>query len=203
MTALKPVESRDVRAVAAESYPSNRVCAVPGCSEPVQLRPDGTPTVHHAFPRGYIKSDSYFVSIDGGKPLPHAVGLCGSGTSGHHGDAEEHRAWIKLEDGVFNWYERGSSPSGDGWENFGPLNPQPGSVEGKPKRKRFQGEARKKRRTISLRVPDDQEDGAAELEEALTEFERKRGNGDKPRPWFYPILECVHYALLNSDESDF
>ena len=183
MTALKPIESRRVRGVAAERYPSNLICAHPDCDQPVDLRPDGTPTVHHIFPRSLTKSDSYFVEIetdfeeaDSG-PLgdandwkivaivvPHAVGLCGSGTTGHHGDVEEHRAWIKLEDGEYVWYDRvpPTDPQDElpeewqEWTLLGPLNPQPGSREGKPKRKRtVKGTSeRAARKTVSIRLPE-------------------------------------------------
>lgn len=173
MTALKPVESRNVRAVASETYPSNLVCAHPSCSNPVDLRPDGTPTVHHCFPASMVKSRSYFVSINDQAPVPHAVGLCGSGTTGHHGDVEEHRAWIKLEDGVWVWYER----DGEDWSLVGPLNPQPGSREGKTKGKRTGGGKRGKARsktTVSLSVPKDEQENGAEVLRTLIDQAREK-----------------------------
>ena len=212
MTALKPIENRNVRAVASETYPSNTVCAHPECNEPVQLRPDGTPTVHHIFPRGFIKSDSYFVAIgDDDDPIPHAVGLCGSGTTGHHGDVEEHRAWIKYEDGEFVWYDRVNRADGEWrvapdnqrhepeWGMVGPLNPQPGSREGKPKRRKFKGEARRKRRVISIRVPqDDIEDGAGifdDLVEQATAKLRKQLEIEY-NPTTYKLLAAVLYKYI-------
>jgi hypothetical protein len=206
MTALKPIENRRVRGVAAERYPSNLICAHPDCDKPVDLRPDGTPTVHHIFPRSLIKGDSYFVEIitdaalvgDEATPysfevIPHAVGLCGSGATGHHGDVEEHRAWIKLEDGVYVWYdrhlkrydseeemiqdreERGSTEE---WVALGALNPQPGSRDGKTKRKRtVKGTAeRGARKTVSVRLPEgvSGDDWDALIEEAeSTELQQK------------------------------
>lgn len=214
MTALKPIENRRVRGVAAERYPSNLICAHPDCDKPVDLRPDGTPTVHHVFPRSLTKSDSYFVEIhqdaDEGVSgdiviIPHAVGLCGSGTTGHHGDVEEHRAWIKLEDGEYVWYDRVDTPPEeaarwaeetgehpdsypvDTWLRIGPLNPQPGSREGKPKRKRTQKGTpeRTARKTISVRLPEgvdgDYWDSLLsdaeniELSQEDTQFDKARG----------------------------
>lgn len=157
MTALKPADVRDVKGVPSTRYPTNRQCAAPHCSEPVQ-------SVHHLFPRSQIGNGSYFVSIDGEKPIPHAIGLCGTGTTGHHGDLEEHRSWVKLEDGEYFWYDR--VPPTDPydeipedwqeWVRVGSLNPQPGSVEGKPKRKRtLKGTAeRAARKTVSVRLPE-------------------------------------------------
>lgn len=162
---MKPVESRDVVAVASERYPVPLFCSVPDCGEPA--------TAHHCFPRSFINGGSYFVSINGGPPVPHVVGLCGSGTTGHHGDVEEHRAWIKLEDGVWNWYESvekiedGGAIRYDVWELVGPLDPQPGYVGAPKKRKRKQGDERRKRRTISIRVPNDTENGGEIWDETL------------------------------------
>lgn len=164
MTALKPSESLRVRGVPATKYPTNQTCAHPNCMEPAG-------GVHHCYPRSLIGNDSYFVVVldeDGNEcsPFPHAVGLCGSGTTGHHGDVEEHRAWIRLEDGEFVWYDRQKTPreatgapltpSEDEWVRLGGLNPQPGSREGKPKRKRtVKGtEERAARKTVSVRLPE-------------------------------------------------
>jgi hypothetical protein len=130
MTALKPIENRRVRGVAAERYPLNEVCAHPSCKDPA-VDP------HHIFPRSMINGDSWFVEIsnEGGErekgapgfdPIPHVTGLCRV----HHDDVEEHRAWIKLEDGGFVWYVRKE----DDWLRRGALNPQPPGKEGKPKR---------------------------------------------------------------------
>lgn len=230
MTALKPIENRRVRAVAAERYPLNKICAHPECKEPA-VDP------HHAFPRSQIAGDSWFVEVLYPTPLekaiaygypvvgddgtqyvaeiiPHVAGLCRA----HHEDVEEHRAWIKLEEAVWNWYDQ-TITSGQhvfdahtgkdipehehGWALIGPLNPQPGSVEGKPKRKRFKGEARRTRKTISIRVPADAgEDGAALLDEGIEELEQKI-SGDDHRPPYYTIMSALDYTNLNTDATDF
>jgi hypothetical protein len=182
MTALKPIENRRVRAVASERYPLNKKCAHPECNEDA-VDP------HHAFPRSYIAGDSWFVEIAerpeafelGSVVVPHVTGLCRP----HHDAVELHEAWIKLEDGEWRWYDRVPAYADnlvaegmtDEWILLGPLNPQPGSVEGKPKRKRFKGEARRSRTTISIKVPaDDQEDGGAVWDELF-------GDGKEDRPY--------------------
>ena len=193
MTALPPIAWRHVKGVPSTKYPINRVCGHPHCTETI----DGT---HHIFPRSLIGNSSYFVEYtpEGGetKIIPHAIGLCGSGTTGHHGDVEEHRSWIKLEDdGVFVWYDRVAPADPhdeipDEWQEWitvGPLNPQPGSTEGKPKRKRTQkGTAeRAGRKTVSIRLPegvdgdywDDlvEEAERVELAQPDTQFDPARG----------------------------
>lgn len=212
MTALKPIENRRVRAVASERYPLNEVCAHPECSEP-------TTDPHHAFPRSAIGGDSWFVEIilddvvmnrahrdpDTLLVIPHVTGLCRA----HHDAVEIHDAWIKLEDGEWRWYDRKSTFEGErdgvppSWEALGPLNPQPGSRTGKPKRRKFKGEARRKRATISIKVPqDEQEDGAGLWDEALETLEQKI-SGDNHRPVYYTIMDALNYTILNANEDDF
>lgn len=210
MTALKPLENRRVRAVPSERYPLNKKCAHPECGEDA-VDP------HHAFPRSAIGGDSWFVELLEdvnpdtlepilSTPFPHVTGLCRA----HHDDVEEHRAWVKLEDGVWNWYNRHSRPprhddeiTPAAWTLAGPLNPQPGSVEGKAKRRRFQGEAKKKRKTISIRVPDGaDEDGAGLLDEAVGILEEKI-SGDNPRPVYFTIMDALAFTNLNAGPDDF
>jgi len=186
MTALKPIENRRVRAVASERYPLNEICAHPDCSEP-------TADPHHIFPRSLIAGDSWFVEIELDPAegfavddllvvIPHVAGLCRE----HHEQLERHDAWVKLEDGVFVWYDRVRPAEGRGvrpgdstfeeveWAQVGALDPQPGGREKSRKRRRkLQGEARRKRKTISLRVPDDTEDGGAIWDETLEETKAK------------------------------
>jgi hypothetical protein len=169
VTALKPTETAYVRGVASTRYPPNKQCGHPTCTEPAQSN-------HHIFPRGSIGNDSWFVEIRSeqsetkldrvsSKGIPHVIGLCGDGTRGHHGDLEEHRSWIKLdEEGNFVWFDRiaPTDPYDEipedwqQWTEVGRLNPQPGSVEGKPKRKRTQKgtEERTARKTVSVRLPE-------------------------------------------------
>lgn len=197
MTALKPIENRNVRGVPSTKYPINKKCAHPECNEPT--------TVHHCFPRSQIGNGSYFVEIVGtsieGRPLeeiiPHAVGLCGSGTTGHHGDVEEHRAWIKYEDGEFVWYDAVDGVLNDRsltayWEKLGPLNPQPGSREGKPKRKRFTGEARKQRKVLSIKVPADAEENGAEIWDELLVQCRDALGVDEDFPVYHTLCKVIY-----------
>lgn len=225
MTALKPTENRLVRAVPSERYPLNRKCAHPECSEDA-VDP------HHAFPRSAIGGDSWFVELrfelDGekeriaavlGRPspswstiplhgkeflsvvIPHVTGLCRA----HHEQVELHHAWIKLEDGVWNWYDRDEDAQkieddghlGSWWVLVGPLNPQPGSVEGKAKRKKFMGEARRKRKTISIKVPqDEQEDGAGILDDLMAQARIALGD-EEDKPAYY-VLVAALYALITT-----
>ena len=203
MTPLRPLpDDRSARGVSSERYPLNAVCAHPECKEPV-VDP------HHTFARKQIGNDSWFVSIqdpdEAGQPgtrndpIPHVAGLCRE----HHDQVESHEAWIKLEESNFVWYDRWEySDHGEpDWKVLGPLNPQPGSREGKPKRKKHRGEARRQRKTISVRVPDDAaEDGAGLLDEAIETLEAALGYDDA-RPVYYTIMDALNIALLDPEVS--
>jgi hypothetical protein len=185
---LAPIENRRVRGVEATRYPLNPQCSHPECSEAAQ-------DPHHIFRRRLIGNDSWFVEItedDGGgefdpeiqggvRVLPHVTGLCRK----HHDEVTEHLSWIKLEDGEFVWYGRANEPPASedyrpldaidaAWSMVGPLSPQPGGRDTPPRRrKKFEGEKRRKRKTISLRVPDDTEDGGAIWDELLDDVKTR------------------------------
>lgn len=135
--------------------------------------------------------------------LPHVVGLCRS----HHEDVEAHRAWIKLEDGEFRWYEPDyvnvddsyeSRFHGPTWLSRGPLNPQPGSREGKPKRKKFKGEKKRNRETLSIRCPKDAaEDGIEVLANLIEQAADKLGAPEKPP--YYTLCAALYFFLTTEE----
>lgn len=196
-----------MRGVASERYILNKRCAHPECSEPAA-------DAHHAFPRSAIGGDSWFVEITepygGEEPnehgfvtlptivIPHVTGLCRA----HHHDVEEHRAWIKLDGGTWSWWVRDES---EGWIELGLLNPQPGSQEGKPKRRKRKGTpGGAKRVNISFHVPvSEQENGAELLDELIDQLEERIRGDDEHRSPYYTLADALSYALLNSDRSDF
>lgn len=194
MTALRPVESWGVTPVESDEERKllrrmvlNETCAHPECDKP-------TESAHHLWPQGTLKSSSWLVRIPGvDRPVQHAVGLCGSGTTGHHGDLEEHRGWVKYEDGAFNWYDKyaqshGGPTPGPLWELVGPLDPQPGAnrsgrkkIQGKKK-----GETRPYRAQWNVGVPKDERENGAdildELELAVREkLAKEHLSDDAPR----------------------
>lgn len=224
MTAIKPVKSRRVVAVAAETYPINAQCAWPECAEP-------TADPHHAFPRSAIGGDSYFVAITfdtyeqavevvgkGVKvteisygfpppscfvtdPIPHCTGLCRH----HHDLVESRQAKISLEGGKWLAWEGNDGKDGNNGEimvEAGELSPQPGA-RGAKKRKRFKGEKRRKRQTISFRVPEDeQEDGAGLLDDKMNALRKLYGE-DETYPPYNVISLAFDFTLLNAGPEDF
>jgi hypothetical protein len=208
MTPIFPCEGRLVRSVASERYPSNKVCSHPECAHDADDQ-------HHIFARSQIAGDSYFVEItdpaDGTVAvIPHVTGLCRA----HHGDVEEHRAWIRLEEGVFNWYDRGPSfavtenwagimveheVGGHNWHLVGPLNPQPGSVEHKPKRKKRAQQPARKKAVYSIRVPKDEaEDGYEVLDSLIDSVRDKYGpelGWTDTAPGYFVVVAALVKAL--------
>ena len=220
MTALRPTESHAAIGVAAVRYEPNKTCAHPECDKPTESH-------HHIFPRSQIGNGSWFVALGDFVPvdkdgrtyitkdaIPHVVGLCGSGTTGHHGDLEEHRAWIKLEDGWFNWYDRraptkeekkdyedqtgghGDDIPVDFWVLVGALHPQPGSRDGKTKRKKKAStpQERQARETYCIKKPKGEENLLPEVVAATQEtFQRVMGADDLPLPYVTVLAACHEF----------
>lgn len=212
MTALRPTESWDVTPVSDHDVERkylrrlllNKTCAHPECDKP-------TESMHHAWPVGTLKNDSWLVRVPGvDKPVLHAIGLCGTGTTGHHGDLELHRAWIKYEDGVFNWYDRVAEFYGENgpehrftgpneWHFVGPLDPQPGASRAGKKRRKPTGDKpdRRKSKWIRFPVPDDAENGSVVVDELVhawwERYAGELGYSDKVSPYY-----AITAALVKS-----
>lgn len=224
MTALHPLADKSkVRGVVASRYPINAVCAHPLCDKPTESR-------HHVFAASKIGNRAWFVVIGdeakvttigdkgtllSGDAIPHVVGLCGSGSTGHHGDAEEHRAWIKYDDGIFTWWERttpetpaGGSYGPEEWKEVGPLDPQPGArikhLRPKKRDRRSDGQPRARSRYTFAIPVDEQENGADLIDQALDDLEaRINGDEEQRRSRYYTLIDGLNFALLNSGPEDF
>jgi hypothetical protein len=76
-------------------------------------------------------------------------------------------------------------------------------IKQKP-RQNFRGEAKRQRKTVSIRVPDDaQEDGAGLLDEAVEILEAKISGPDHRRPKYHTILDGLNFTILNAGDDDF
>ena len=205
MTALHPLDSKiEVVGVVAARYPINNVCAHPTCDRTDITR-------HHVFARSKTGSGSWFVALDPKKvtrlgdkhkfateALPHVVGLCGHGTDGHHGDVEEHRAWIRLtEDGTFVWWER----KGEDWKEIGPLDPQPGArikhIRPKKRDRRTDGKPRNRERYTFAIPKDEQEDGADVLDDLVARCREIAGSEDLPA--YYILVPALKLLVEDPD----
>lgn len=206
MTALKPIVGGEVQGIWSKTYLPNLICAHPECENAVE-------SIHHIFgrPPGDV-SDSWFVRLvqvdeDGTEhittPLPHAIGLCGHGTTGHHGDVEEHRAWIKYQDGVYYWYDRdeASEPGEPGvpsWNWIGPLNPQPGAREAKPKPHIPKDGVKRKQHSFSVKLPENEDRLHEEVPRKFDMLRTLLEDPAKPRSKGYTLATVLDLALLQA-----
>jgi len=208
VTALKPVVGGEVTGVLSKTYLPNLICAHPFCDKPVE-------SIHHIFgrPPGQ-ESDSWFVRLqfideDGTAhvetPLPHATGLCGSGTTGHHGDVEEHRAWIRYQNGQYVWYERNqndpaNTPLMDQFDYVGPLNPQPGAREATPKPPMPKdGEKKKRKKQIfSVSLPENEDMLHVEVPRKFEQLRTILEDPARPRSKGYTLATVLDLALLQA-----
>jgi hypothetical protein len=75
-------------------------------------------------------------------------------------------------------------------------------IKSKP-RQNFKGEAKRQRKTVSIRVPDDaQEDGAGLLDEAVDTLEERITQGGF-RPKYHTIMDALNFTILNAGDDDF
>lgn len=200
---LLPTDTRDVRGVPATRYKINPVCAHPDCTE------QSEPGAHHCFRRSAQIGDSYFVSIDGGEPVPHAVGLCRE----HHRQITDNQAWIRLEHdvhgaAVFSWAdEAGQNDDGTKqWQYVGDLDPQPGqlskTVKAKPKRVKTEKAERRPSQVMSIRCPKDAEgqygeDGIALLKELIAHCGELMPHRDAASPPYFILMDALGWFALS------
>lgn len=199
MTALNPIVGGEVQGIWSKTYLPNLICAHPECDKEVE-------SIHHIFGRPPGQdSDSWFVRLvmvdeDGTEhiitPLPHGTGLCGHGTTGHHGDVEEHRAWIKFQDGVYYWYER----EGDEWNWVGALNPQPGAREAKPKPHHPKEGKKRKQHSFSVKLPENEDRLHLEVPRKFDQLRTILEDPAKPRSKGYTLATILDLALIQASD---
>ena len=199
---LSPSESRDVRGVTATRYRLPKLCSHPFChtgGENIEA--------HHLYRRSQIVGDSWFVSIEGGDPIPHVVGLCPD----HHRQVTDNQAWIKNEHGMFIWYdENGTNDDGTKhWDVVGSLSPQPAAqvkqvqhTEQKPAKPKTEKSERRPSQVLSIRCPKDAadvygEDGIALLKELIAECGRVMPHREADSPPYFLLMDALGWFVLS------
>lgn len=216
ISTLLPSEAWNVAGVEGDHYTVGPFCDAPGCRRTVDHK-------HHLWRRSFLGGDFWWVRV----PLPdeatttirNVVGLCYH----HHDDVTGavggHRAWIRWvpEDGVFYWLE---SDGYDHWTSIGtlslpaPLEPPvpPGGREaercptcGRVKhREHEQHEPSPKRpkKTWTISVPADAEDGAAILDELVEIIAETIGAEEHTSRLkrYHVVLPALVWVVQNSDE---
>lgn len=175
MTKL-PHENWDVKGVTGPNYKVGPVCSAPGCKKFADH-------AHHIWRRSFLAGDFKWVELWDGRTVPNLVGLCYE----HHQDVTENRAMIQFDDtGLFMWSQQ---TTGDLYAPVGMLNPQPQhSIEKmdddeepcptcghRTRRRELPPGERRPRKTWTVRVPADSEDGAEVLDELEEQVARSFG----------------------------
>lgn len=174
---LLPHEDWSVAGVEGDRYTVGPYCQAPGCKRPVDHK-------HHLWRRSFIGGDYWWVRvpINGGtKTIRNVVGLCWHHHEDVTGTGGGHKAWVRWipEAQHFIWMENDGY---DHWIQTGTLSlpalpePAPDQEEaercptcGKLQKVKHDHEPQPKRarKTWTVQVPADQEDGAAILDELV------------------------------------
>ena len=216
---LLPSQSWDVEPVEGERYQLPERCQAPGCKR----YPDHS---HHLWRRsflvgrkrqpGFSGGDFWWVRVPTGEVVKNVIGLC----LHHHEDVTENRAWIKwLEGSEFAWHELRSTDNK--WQQTGALSlPAPAETPlsghasegreaercptcGKLKTRahvEHEPGPKRPRKSWTIKVPDDTEDGAAVLDELVEGCAMILGREEYTSQLkrYYIVVEALAFLLQNS-----
>jgi hypothetical protein len=180
---LIPSEAWNVRGVEGDHYKVGPFCDAPGCKLPVDHK-------HHLWRRSFLGGDYWWVRVptmEGAtRTIRNVVGLCYHHHDDVTGDVGGHKAWIKWvpERGDFDWLE---SVDYGHWVKIGTLTLPAPSESAAPARpmmpdsnrcptcgrvkhaehEHHEPGPRRARKSWTVKVPDDAEDGAAILDELV------------------------------------
>lgn len=194
VTGLKDGQLKFLRKMAL-----NETCSMPECDAPTE---DG----HHIFARSVIGNDAWVVEIVTDTETivtPHVTGLCRP----HHRDVEEHRAWIRYQGGIFEWYDRAFPAHGEtkydklediDWTLIGKLTPQPGEkpfTTAVKKAKTVKKEGRLKA-MYGVRIPADEKENGFDVIEGLVDGFREKYAAEMGWSETCPRYYCIVAALV-------
>jgi hypothetical protein len=210
---LLPSESWEIQGVEGDRYKVGPLCEAPGCKRPVDHK-------HHLWRRSFLGGDFWWVRVHGGMVIRNVVGLCWRHHEDVTGGPGGHRAWIKYIPGSveFQWLEEDSTNGK--WRQTGTLSlPAPTAASGgdEPGREAERcptcGKVKTKahvehepgpkrpRKSWTIEVPADQEDGAAVLDELVDGCAEVFGHEEytsKLRRYF-TVVAALALVLQNRD----
>ena len=211
---LPLVDSWNIRGVKGEPYKVGPRCSNPMCER-------WADHAHHMVRRSQLGGDFNWVEIEG-KLYPNLCGLCVAhhndvtGTTG--ASSTGHKAAIRLVDGIFYWTSIEHKPSGQIiYLPYAPLDPQPLGPDAAtrasthaedPEHCPFCGQAtrrrrgtappvasgkRRRRKTWTIKVPDDAEDGAEVLDTLIDDAAVLMGVEPNASGRYYVIVPALYY----------
>lgn len=206
---LPAVDSWDVVGVPGPKYKVGPRCSNPTCRKIAEH-------AHHIVRRSQLGGDYAWVAIEG-VIVANLTGLCADCHDKVTGLVGGHKAAIRYMDGLFYW----CSLESDGAEiTYAPvdlLEPQPSTPEtlagraseasesetscpfcGHAKRRRRAPAGpdgkRRRRKTWTVKVPDDAEDGAEILDTLVDDLSIVLGTGDDSGARYYTLVPALVYA---------
>lgn len=206
---LSPTDSRNVVGLAGDAYPSFKVgpvCCAPDCSRFAEHP-------HHLWRRSQLGGPFDWVKLEDGTILGNKVGLC---FQCHRRVTDNEVRIIWLHD-KFWWAEYGTLLVGDR-----AITPQP-PIHGKPNVTRHSApdgpasvptctecgralphkhdgpkEPKRRRKTWTITVPDDAEDGAVILDVFLEELRKVFGHGEEKNLRYLTTVQAFALVLENA-----
>jgi hypothetical protein len=169
--------------------------------------------------RSQLKGDFNWVEIEG-KLFANLCGLCHQCHDDVTGSGGGHKAAIRLLEGVYWWSSLEQKPNGEiVYMPFAPIEPQPPSPElaqrasshatdsehcpfcGQTQRRRMTAPPVKaggrRRKTWTIKVPDDTEDGAAVLDALVEDAALLMGIEADANGRYYVIVPALVYVSQN------
>jgi len=182
---LPAVDTWNLRGEKGAPYKVGPHCSHPGCNS-------WADHAHHIVRRSQLGGDFPWVLIDG-KLYANLTGLCAMHHDEVTGRVGGHQAAIRLVEGIFYWCSLAQRGDEMVYIPFAPLEPQPPNPEslasraspdpdsehcpfcGQSKRRRREGltasaSPRRRRKSWTIKVPDDEEDGAQVLDTLLDDL---------------------------------
>lgn len=190
-----------------------KITVAPYCSNPSCGRI--AEHVHHIFRRSLVGGDVKWVKIEG-EAYANITGLCPACHDLVTGRIGGHKAAIRFEDGKFFWCEVSSERGVVTYAPVGLLVPQPptpdslaarasnGHTESEDcpfcgQRRRREGltaprDPRRRRKSWTIKVPDDEEDGAEVLDNLLETLAPLLGLPVTPNTRYFVVVSALAYT---------
>jgi len=210
---LIPSEAWNVAGVEGDKYTVGPYCDAPGCKRPVDHK-------HHLWRRSFLGGDFWWVRVPtsrGTTVIRNVIGLCYHHHEDVTGGPGGHRAWIKWipEREEFDWLE---SVDYGHWQKIGRLilpvaveetapaeEPERCPTCGRVKRhdhEHHEPGPKRTRKTWTVKVPDEAEDGAAILDEMVEILAESIGAEEwtSALKRYHVLLPALVWVMQNQDD---
>jgi hypothetical protein len=206
-----------VNGVEGDKYMVGPACDAPGCKRPVDHK-------HHLWRRSFLGGDFWWVQVPGAKDsdptivIRNVVGLCWHHHEDVTGSKGGHKAWIKWvpetqsllwmeDDGYDHWLQTGTlhlpTPSEEArprMDREAERCPTCGKLKTK-EHKDHEPQPKRARKSWTIKVPADHEDGAAILDELVEGCAEVFGHDEYTSALrrYYTVVQALTVVLQNRE----